>query len=175
MKAGGNSARGKRIYLRNGEEMNSPVMALERARFFLARVACLAIAALFLAPVSWTQQDSKGKAAEKSAKEEKAEKSDKEEFTRLRVEVVAGEKEEPVDSASVYVRFVHERTLAKDERVEMNGKTNRNGVAILPNVRRGKVAIQVIAPGWKTFGQWYEIDKPEQTIRIKLQKPPRWY
>jgi hypothetical protein len=35
--------------------------------------------------------------------------------------------------------------------------------------------IQVIAAGWKTFGQWYEMDQDEQTVKIRLQKPPRWY
>ena len=156
--------------------MKSPIIAsVKPDLLLLAGVAFFVIAALVFAPVSWSQKGDKNKLAEKSEKEQKAEKSEKESVTRLRIEVVAGEKDEPVDSASVYVRFVRERTLAKDDRVEMNGKTNRSGVAVLLNVPRGKVAIQVIAPGWKTFGQWYEIDKPEQTIRIKLQKPPRWY
>lgn len=129
---------------------------------------------------SQTEEKSKSEKSEKSDKAEKSksEKSDegeKEGNTRLRIEVVAGEKDEPVDSASVYVRFVRERTLAKDQKVEMNAKTNRNGVAVLPTVPRGKVTIQVISPGWKTFGQWFDIDKAEQTVRIKLQKPPRWY
>ena len=125
----------------------------------------------------YSQKEDKSK-SEKSEKAEKgkSEKSDDNEgTTRLRIEVVAGEKDEPVDSASVYVRFVRERTLAKDRNVEMNTKTNRNGVAVLSSVPRGKVTIQVIAPGWKTFGQWFDIDKAEQTVRIKLQKPPRWY
>ena len=129
----------------------------------------------------WAQAEGKSQ-SEKQEKEEKAEKPQKtaeeereEGTTRLRIEVVAGEKDEPVESASVYVRFVRPRTLGKDKRIEMNVKTNRNGVAIIPSVPRGKVTIQVIAPGWKTFGQWYDIDKAEQTIHIKLQKPPRWY
>ncbi len=95
--------------------------------------------------------------------------------TRLRIEVVAGEKEQPVDSASVYVKFQQERTLLKDRKHEMNLKTNRDGVVKVPPIPRGKVLVQVIAQGWKTFGQWYEAKEEEQTIRIKLQKPPRWY
>ena len=95
--------------------------------------------------------------------------------TKLRIEVIAGEKDEPVESASIYVKYTRERTLKKDEKIEMNTKTNRSGVAIVGEVPRGKVLIQVIAQGWKTFGQWYELEKTEHTIKIKLQKPPRWY
>lgn len=95
--------------------------------------------------------------------------------TKLRVEVSAGEKPAPVDNASVYVKYQKERTLAKDQTIEMNLKTNREGVARANGVPRGKVLIQVIAPGWKTFGAWYDLNQEEQTIKISLQKPPRWY
>lgn len=137
----------------------------------------LVVAALLFACLFWATGTVSAQKEEKSKSEKpaKADKEEKEGFTRLRIEVVAGDKDEPVDSASVYVRFVHERALAKDQKVEMNVKTNRNGVAVLSSVPRGKVTIQVIAPGWKTFGQWYGIDKAEQTVHIKLQKPPRWY
>lgn len=97
------------------------------------------------------------------------------ESTKLRIEVTAGEKSEPVDSASVYVKFQKERLLAKDKMIEMNVKTNREGVAKIPTVPRGKVLVQVIAPGWKTYGKWYDVSEEEQTIKINLQKPPRWY
>jgi hypothetical protein len=39
----------------------------------------------------------------------------------------------------------------------------------------GKVLIQVIAPGWHTFGEWYDIAKDGQVVEIHLEKPPRWY
>jgi len=65
--------------------------------------------------------------------------------------------------------------LGKDKKVEQNWKTNKDGVIKVPDVQRGKVLIQVIAQGWKTFGQWYDLDQDEQTVKIRLQKPPRWY
>lgn len=96
-------------------------------------------------------------------------------FTKLHVEVTAGEKNQPVESASVYVRFVQERVLGKDKKTEMNVKTNHDGIVKVPDVPRGKVLIQVVAEGWKTFGRWYDIEGEEQTIKIHLEKPPRWY
>ena len=96
-------------------------------------------------------------------------------FARLRIEVTAGEKNKPVESASVYVRYVEERALRKDKKIEMNVKTNKEGVVKVPDVPKGKVLIQVIAEGWKTFGRWYDISGDEEVIQIKLEKPPRWY
>lgn len=102
-------------------------------------------------------------------------KDDENAVTRLRIEITAGDDSKPVDQASVYVKYSEARTLRRDKKVELNLKTNRDGIARLDDAPRGKVLIQVIAPGWKTFGKWFELDQDEQTIKIQLQKPPRWY
>src|SRR5713226_2421290 len=94
---------------------------------------------------------------------------------RLTIAVTGGDEKKPVDSASVYVKFVEARMLAKDKKIEMNLKTNVSGVCHSPEIPRGKVLIQVIAPGWKTFGEYYEVDQAEQTINIALSRPPKWY
>ena len=94
---------------------------------------------------------------------------------RLRIEVVGGEKDAPVENASVYVKYVEERKLRKDKRLELNVKTNREGVAHIPDAPLGKVLVQVIAEGWKSYGKWFEITDARQTIKIKLEKPPHWY
>jgi hypothetical protein len=94
---------------------------------------------------------------------------------RLRIEVVGGEKDAPVENASVYVKYVEERKLRKDKKFELNVKTNHEGVAHVPDAPLGKVLIQVIAEGWKSYGKWFEISDPKQIIKIKLEKPPRWY
>ena len=91
--------------------------------------------------------------------------------TKIRLKVTAGEKDAPVDNASVYVRYEGHR----HKMVEMNLKTNQDGSVKVPEVPRGKVLIQVIATGWKIFGQWYDVEKEEETINVKLEKPPHWY
>ncbi len=116
----------------------------------------------------------KGETKETEASQHARESKDKA-STTLRIEVTAGEKAVPVDSASVYVRYRETHLIKKNKTIEMNVKTNREGISKLPGVPRGKVLIQVIAPGWKTFGQWYELTQDEQTIKIILQKPPHWY
>src|SRR5580658_9683169 len=49
--------------------------------------------------------------------------------SRLRIEVTGGEKAVPVENASVYVKYVEEHVIKKDKKLELNVKTNRDGVA----------------------------------------------
>jgi hypothetical protein len=42
-------------------------------------------------------------------------------------------------------------------------------------VPQGKILIQVIAKGLHTYGKWYDIEKDQDTIEIKLDPAPRWY
>jgi hypothetical protein len=94
---------------------------------------------------------------------------------RIRIEVVGGDAGAPVENASVYLKYVEERKLRKDKKIELNVKTNREGVAHIPDAPMGKVLLQVIAEGWKSYGKWMEITDSRQTIKVKLEKPPRWY
>lgn len=94
---------------------------------------------------------------------------------RMTIEVAGGDENKPVENASVYVKYVEERTLRKDKKFELNVKTNRDGVAHIPDPPLGRVLIQIVADGWKTFGKWYDITDQKQVIKIHLEKPPRWY
>jgi hypothetical protein len=95
--------------------------------------------------------------------------------TRLTIIVTGGEEKKPVDSASVYVRYVEGRKIGKDKKIEMNLKTNQSGVCHVPVIPPGKFLVQVIAEGWKTYGEYYDINQTEQTINIVLVRPPKWY
>jgi len=95
--------------------------------------------------------------------------------SRLTIEVTGGDKPVPVENASVYVKYIEQRTLRKDKKVELNVKTNREGIAHVPDAPIGRALIQIIADGWKTYGRWYDITDPQQVIKIRLEKPPKWY
>lgn len=101
-------------------------------------------------------------------------KGDADAVTRVRIEVTGGPNSTPVEMASVYVRYVIKHTLGKDEKIEMNIKTNPEGVAVA-SVPHRTVIVQVIADGWKPFGQNFEIANADQTIKIHLERPPKWY
>ena len=97
------------------------------------------------------------------------------ESNRLRIEVTGGEKAVPVENASVYVKYVEEHVIKKDKKLELNVKTNREGVAHVAEAPLGRALVQIIAEGWKTYGRWYDITDPHQVIKVRLERPPKWY
>jgi hypothetical protein len=97
------------------------------------------------------------------------------ETTKLTIEVT-GADQKPVVEASVYVKFVEVVKHGRDQKLELNLKTNQDGVTHSPEIPQGKVLIQIVAPGWQTFGQYYTTDSSEQTIQIHLERPAtKWY
>jgi hypothetical protein len=94
---------------------------------------------------------------------------------RVTIEVTGGEKDAPVENASVYLKYVKDRKIVKDKQYELNVKTNRDGIAHVPNAPLGRVLVQIVAEGWKTYGRWYDITDARQPIKIHLEKPPKWY
>ena len=95
-------------------------------------------------------------------------------INRLTIEVTGGENNKPVENASVYLKTVEQRVI-KDKKSELNVKTNHQGIAHIPEATMGRTLIQVVAEGWKTYGHWYDITDPKQTIKIHLDRPPKWY
>ena len=94
---------------------------------------------------------------------------------KLRIQVT-GSNGKPVANASVYVRYNKPGGLLhKDKLAELDLKTNGEGSVKVPPIPEGNILIQVIATGWHTFGKWYELNKDEESIDIKLEPPTRWY
>ena len=139
-----------------------------RAASKSAKIALRSVLLVFLlAGVAASGQD---KSADAKGKGDSTDKD-----SRLTIVVTGGEEKKPIDSASVYIRFVEERKHGKDKKVEMNLKTNQSGICHVPVIPPGKFVIQVIAEGWKTYGEYYDVSDTEQTINISLVRPPKWY
>ena len=94
---------------------------------------------------------------------------------RLTIIVTGGPDNKPVENASIYVKYVEERKLAKNKKIEMNLKSNISGVCHVPVIPPGRFLVKVIAEGWKTYGEYFDISQNEQTINITLARPPKWY
>lgn len=112
------------------------------------------------------------------AAQEKGDKQDKDAsagMTKLKIQVNDANGK-AVSNASVYIGFYESGGfLRHDKMAELDLKTNQDGSVKVPEIPQGKIRIQVIAKGWHTFGQWYDIEKPAESVEIKLQQPPHWY
>jgi hypothetical protein len=131
------------------------------------RITVALASVVFLFAVAVRAQD---KDADSKGKSDSSSKT-----VRLTIIVTGGEDKQPVDNASVYVRYVQERKIVKDKKIEMNLKTNLSGVCHAPEIPKGKFIIQVIADGWKTYGEYFDVNQDEQTINVALVRPPKWY
>lgn len=84
----------------------------------------------------------------------------------------------PVERASLVVRFVKGRSvvkLGKKERTTWEMRTNQEGIVKVPAIPQGTILLQVIAKGYQTFGQTFELADEEQTIEVKLNPPQAQY
>jgi hypothetical protein len=124
---------------------------------------------------SSSDQSSGAKQGQSGDADKNEQKSSESATTKLKIIVTTGE-DKPIGNASVYVRFnTSGGFLRHEKQVEMNFKTNQDGSVKVPEIPQGKVLIQVIATGWHTYGKWYDLEKDEETISIKLAPPPHWY
>jgi len=93
----------------------------------------------------------------------------------IHIEITGGEKEKPVENASVYVRYNEPHKIKSDKLIEMNVKTSMDGKVRVPLVPKGKILIQVVAEGWKTYGRWFDLTDDGQVFKIHLDRPHKWY
>jgi hypothetical protein len=94
-------------------------------------------------------------------------------MTNIRIEVKTYS-DKPIDRASVIVKFVAGRNYAKlGKKIQTSWqlKTNQEGLAKIPAIPQGKLLVQVIAKGYQTFGETFEVNETERTIEVKLNAP----
>ncbi len=87
----------------------------------------------------------------------------------LNMVIVRDSNGKPVKNAEVVVHFLDKEGRVKAEGLEL--KTHDDGKADAPGIPFGKVRVQVIARGYRTFGEDYDVNRPQMDITIKLQKP----
>jgi uncharacterized GH25 family protein len=87
----------------------------------------------------------------------------------LQILVVKDASGKPVKNAEVILHPVSKDGGQKQEGLEL--KTHDDGKADIAGIRYGKLRIQVIAQGYRTFGKDFVINQPTMEITIKLEKP----
>ena len=79
----------------------------------------------------------------------------------------------PIRNASVVLHPVNKK--GKQERGGLQLKADAEGKASYDGVPYGKLRVQVLAPGFQTFGQDYDIDQREEAITVRLKRPTEQY
>jgi|SRR5271165_823621 len=89
--------------------------------------------------------------------------------SNLRFTVVKDDNNKPVRNASVILHPV-----GKDGKQAKGGfqlKTDNDGKTESDGLPYGPLRVQVFAPGFQTFGDDYDVNKPEMDIQIRLKRP----
>src|SRR5882762_5797104 len=91
----------------------------------------------------------------------------------LRFVVVRDYNGKPVRNAAVVLHPVNRK--GKQSRGGLELKTDGEGRTNIDGIPYGPLRIQVLAPGFQTFGEDYKIDKAETQITVKLKRPGGQY
>jgi len=98
-------------------------------------------------------------------------------MTKINI-VVKNQSGKPVERASVVVRFIQGHSiikLGKAVKTTFELRTSQDGEASIPSIPQGKILVQIIAKGYQTFGNTFEVTDPEKTLDITLNPPQQQY
>lgn len=87
--------------------------------------------------------------------------------------VVKDDNGKPVRSAALIMHSVNSR--GKQGRGDLELKTNAEGKASFDGIPYGKLRVQVLASGFQTFGEDYDVGQPNVALTIKLKRPQNQY
>lgn len=87
--------------------------------------------------------------------------------------VVLKDNGKPVRNAAVVLHPVNAH--GKQQRGGFELKTDGDGKTHFDGVPYGKMRVQVLAPGFQTFGEDYEVASPTMDITVKLKRPQEQY
>ena len=100
-------------------------------------------------------------------------KKKKELLAEMSFVVLKEDNGKPVRNAAVVLHPVNED--GKQLRNGLELKTDADGKANFDGVPYGKLRIQVLADGFQTYGEDYEVDKPNLDVMVKMKRPAKQY
>jgi Carboxypeptidase regulatory-like domain len=87
--------------------------------------------------------------------------------------VIRDYSDKPIRNASVIMHPV--KRDGKQSRGGLQIKTDADGKANFDGVPYGKLRVQVLAQGFQTFGEDYDINRPTMDITIRMKRPADQY
>jgi Carboxypeptidase regulatory-like domain len=98
---------------------------------------------------------------------------DDEQYAAVSFVVLRDYSGKPVKNASVIMHPVKKNGKQKNSGLQL--KTNAEGKTSFDGVPYGPLRVQVLAQGFQTYGEDYDVNKPEMEITIKLKRPQGQY
>ena len=89
--------------------------------------------------------------------------------SNLHFTVVKDDNDKPIRNASVILHPVGKN--GKQAKGGFQLKTDNDGKALSEGLPYGALRVQVLAPGFQTFGDDYDVNQPEMDIQIRLKRP----
>jgi hypothetical protein len=87
--------------------------------------------------------------------------------------VVKDDNGKPVRNAAVIMHAVDAK--GKQERGDVELKTDPEGKANFDGLPYGKLRVQILASGFQTYGEDFDVDKSKMEITIKMKRPQTQY
>lgn len=100
-------------------------------------------------------------------------KEDEGPYSWLYFSVIKDDNGRPVRNAAVILHPVDSK--GKQERGDLELKTDPDGKTNLDGIPYGPLRVQVLAHGFQTYGEDFNIEKPKTEITIKLKRPQGQY
>lgn len=94
-------------------------------------------------------------------------------LANLKFEVIKEQNGKPVRNAAIVLHPVDKHGWQAKGGLEL--KTDNDGKTYIDGIPYGKMRIQVIAPHFQTYGEDYDINKPQIELNIKLKPPTEQY
>jgi len=94
-------------------------------------------------------------------------------MSNMRFVVVRDITGKPVKNAAVVLHPVNKKGKQSMGGLEL--KTDDDGKTWIDGIPYGQLRVQVLAPGFQTFGEDYEIRQPQTEITVRLKKPVGQY
>lgn len=107
------------------------------------------------------------------AQQKQQQKKKESQASDVTISVVRDTGGKPVRNATVVLHPVNDD--GKQDSGGINLKTDTDGKTGFQGVPYGKLRIQVIARGFQTFGDDFDINQPQQEVVVKLKPPAGQY
>ena len=118
-------------------------------------IGCLVLALSFI-PIASAQKD-----------------KDEDPVASVTLLVIKDDNGKPIRNAAVIMHPVGNN--GKQGRGGVELKTDGDGKTSFAEVPYGKLRVQILAAGFQTFGEDYEVDQPKMSLTIKLKYPQSQY